>query len=164
MATIYPDNLSKDILDDPLRKGEIKLFEALKKSKLFSTCKIYYSADWINKGTKKDRQRDGECDFIITDKDYGVLFIEVKGGQISKDENNQWYSGNQKIKNPIKQCNKNMYSFMEEYKRRWKSKRLGDNFPSFFHDSFAFFPDVDYKNNQYLGAAYDKNKFGFKRT
>ncbi len=163
MATIYPDNLSKDILDDPLRKGEIKLFEALKKSKLFSTCKIYYSADWINKGTKKDRQRDGECDFIITDKDYGVLFIEVKGGQISKDENNQWYSGNQKIKNPIKQCNKNMYSFMEEYKRRWKSKRLGDNFPSFFHDSFAFFPDVDYKNNQYLGAAYDKNKFGFKK-
>ena len=52
---------------------------------------------------------------------------------------------------------------MEEYKRRWKSKRLGDNFPSFFHDSFAFFPDVDYKNNQYLGAAYDKNKFGFKK-
>ena len=163
MATIYPDNLPKEILDDPLRKGEIKLFEALKNSKLFSTCKIYYSADWINKSIEKDRQRDGECDFIITDKDYGVLFIEVKGGQISKDENNQWYSGNQEIKNPIKQCNKNMYSFMEEYKRRWKNKRLGDNFPSFFHDSFAFFPDVDYKNNQYLGAAYDKSKFGFKK-
>ena len=163
MATIYPDNLPKEILDDPLRKGEIKLFEALKNSKLFSTCKIYYSADWINKGAKKDRQRDGECDFIITDRDYGVLFIEVKGGHISKDENNQWYSGNQEIKNPIKQCNKNMYFFMEEYKRRWKSKRLGDNFPSFFHDSFAFFPDVDSKNNEYLGAAYDKNKFGFKK-
>ena len=63
MATIYPNNLSKEILDDPLRKGEIKLFEALKNSKLFSTCKIYYSADWINKSIEKDRQRDGDYCF-----------------------------------------------------------------------------------------------------
>ncbi len=163
MSTIFPNKLPTEILNDPQRRAEIKLFEALKNSELFSTTKIYYSASWINKGTRKDSQRDGECDFIITDKDYGIIFIEVKGGEISKDENNQWYSGENKIKNPIQQCNKNMYFIMDEYKQRWKDKRLSDNYPSFFYDSYAFFPDVDYKNKEYLGAAYDKSKFGFRK-
>lgn len=162
MSSIYPSELPKEILNDPYRRAEVKLFTALNNSKLFSTTNIYYSASWINKGTNKNRQRDGECDFILTDKDYGIIFIEVKGGEISKDENNQWYSGKKEIKNPIQQCNKNMYFFMDEYKRRWKDKHLNDNYPSFFYDSYAFFPDVNYKNKEYLGAAYDKSKFGFR--
>lgn len=163
MSKIYPESLESSIEKDPKRRGEVALFNAFKFGNFFNTTKIYYSVSWLNKHRKKDLQRDGECDFIVTDEQFGVLFIEVKGGSVRKDENNNWWSGSNKIKNPIRQCNKSMYSIMDEFRARWKMKHGNDDYPRFFYDSFAFFPDVNNDKGGYLGAEYDERKFGFRK-
>ncbi len=163
MSEIFPKELPSVIKKNPLRNAEINLFNGLKDAKLFSTTRIYYSVSWMNKHDNRSRQKDGECDFIITDEIYGIIFIEVKGGEISKNDQNQWFSGDIKIKNPIKQCNKSMYQIMQEFRKRWKEKKSNEDYPKFFYDSFAFFPDVNNENRSYLGIEYDQNKFGFRK-
>ena len=161
MSKIYPESLESSIEKDP--KEEEKLhYLMLSSSVTFLTQQIYYSVSWLNKHRKKTC-RDGECDFIVTDEQFGVLFIEVKGGSVRKDENNNWWSGSNKIKNPIRQCNKSMYSIMDEFRARWKMKHGNDDYPRFFYDSFAFFPDVNNDKGGYLGAEYDERKFGFRK-
>tara|TARA_B100000427_G_scaffold327875_1_gene339636 strand:- start:2099 stop:3733 length:1635 start_codon:yes stop_codon:yes gene_type:complete len=162
MSKIYPNKLPSEIINDPKFNAEVALFNSLKSAKLFSTTRIYHSVDWINKHAKWDIQKDGECDFIITDEKYGIIFIEVKGGNVRKDENNNWWSGKESIKNPFAQCKKSMHRLMEEFTHRWVNKFSTENYPKFFYQYFVFFPNVGCKKNTYLGAAYDKERIGFR--
>ena len=99
MSHIFPNKLSSEIINDRKRNAEVMVFNALKKAKLFSTQRVYYSASWLNTVLSGDAQSDGECDFIITDTDIGIIYIEVKGGHITKDTNNHWFSNGKRIKN-----------------------------------------------------------------
>jgi hypothetical protein len=83
MATCWPRQLPHHIVSDRRRTAEISVFNYLS-NVLEDSWSVYYSRPWWgldNKGS----EIDGEADFIVAHPELGILFIEVKGGQISYD-------------------------------------------------------------------------------
>ena len=75
MAKIYPEI----VYDFHNSLGEFQIFESLKK--LPDDWNIYYSLNW-NSRSKNGRITWGEADFVIFNRQYGMLVIEVKSGGI----------------------------------------------------------------------------------
>ena len=92
MAKVFPQKLPEYILGDPKRRAEVKVYTALKT--LGAKYSVFYSVSWIDK-TYEDEAKDGEADFVIVHPDYGVLFLEVKGGGIEYEaETDYWFTNN----------------------------------------------------------------------
>ena len=77
MAIMYPETIN---LEETISEAEIFVFNELKE-KLDSTWTVFHSVKWISNGMVS--QSEGECDFVLINKDYGILIIEVKGGKVS---------------------------------------------------------------------------------
>jgi hypothetical protein len=107
-ATMWPRELSRQLRRDPLRRAEVKVFDALAET-LPGGWHVFYSRPWLGL-TQTGGERDGECDFVVVHPDRGVLTLEVKGGGIAFDPlKDRWTShdgrGNEwEIKNPITQA------------------------------------------------------------
>lgn len=90
-----------------------------------------------NIGRNKERKLiDAEADFIFVHAEYGLLFVEVKGGDI-RHERGKW-SQNGKLldKSPAEQARHNRYN-IEEY--------VDQNMKSYGNISYSFaacFPNV----------------------
>lgn len=103
MAKLCPEtNLPDDIELKPERDVANLLCDQLP-----ANVKIYHSYPWIN----KDDQviKEGEADFIIIDPRYGILIVEVKGGDVRYDPScDRWYrpNGNHDPKDPYEQASK----------------------------------------------------------
>ena len=162
MSKIFPNKLPKEVLDNPRRKAEVKVFNALKNAEIFSTQKVYYSASWLNTVNKRDAQSDGECDFVITDSDMGIIYIEVKGGIITKDKNNIWYSNGKEIKNPIEQAKKSKHIITNEFIERWNKKYPLKRNPALFRGHFVILPNSSCQLKEDLGLFGNIKQFGFK--
>lgn len=105
---MWPRELSSQLRQDPLRRAEVKVYDALQD--VFSNgWHVFYSRPWLGL-TPTGAERDGECDFVVVHPDRGVLTLEVKGGGISFDPSKErWTSrdgqGNDwEIKNPVMQA------------------------------------------------------------
>jgi hypothetical protein len=159
MSKIFPDVLDSSITSDPRRNGEVYVYNCLKEANLFSTTNIYYSVDWLNKKNARNPSWDGECDFIITDSDLGIIFIEVKAGYISKDSNNSWFSNGKPIKNPITQVKNSKYAVINEFKERWK--KTGKSERNFSYGHFIIFPNSSRDSISDLGIMASKEIFAF---
>ena len=83
MAKIYP-NIVNDFHNS---YGEFQIFESLKK--LPDDWYVYYSLNW-QKRSANGRIVWGEADFVVFNKNYGILVFEVKSGGISFTDG-QWY-------------------------------------------------------------------------
>jgi len=106
MAKVYPERLPENILQDPKRGAERRMYAAL--SKLPDTFDVFYSVAWQARDTRY--VRDGEADFVVLHPDLGLLVIEVKGGSICFDAvTGDWLSGNNVIKDPVAQATNNHY-------------------------------------------------------
>jgi len=162
MSKIFPNKLPKEVLDNPRRKAEVKVFNALKNAEIFSTQKVYYSASWLNTVNEKDAQTDGECDFIITDSDMGIIYIEVKGGIVTKDKNNIWFSNGKEIKNPIEQAKKSKHIITNEFIERWNKKYPLKRNPALFRGHFVILPNSSCQLKEDLGLFGNIKQFGFK--
>ena len=70
----------------------------------------YYSVNFLNKDHK-----DGECDFILIDKNRGITFLEIKGSPFVGAVNGVFYSGKSKTKStdPYDQARKADYQIKE---------------------------------------------------
>lgn len=111
--------------DDTTSDAELLLSEAFEK--LPDSFTVLHAIKWFARtlGTV------GEIDFLIAHPDYGVLVMEVKGGDI-RIENGRWYSGRYEIKDPCEQAERNR-------------RALGDwleNDPRTRGIPFALFPAV----------------------
>ena len=113
MARIFPNQPPQSVLDNPLRSGELKVFLALKS--LPDTYTVFYSTHWQDQNKYKGVQ-EGEADFVIAHAEKGFIFLEVKGGGIRyQHENDQWYSQDRnndyhEIKDPVEQARRNDYN------------------------------------------------------
>lgn len=131
MAKIFPKIIPDYIKDDPLRSSEVHVYEKLKEQ-LSDDFHVFYSSPWL--GLNSDGSEiDGECDFTIAHELCGVLTIEVKGGRIGIDQNNQWWSTDRhdirhKIKNPVEQARRSKFQFIEKFKQH---RDLSDKFIRF---------------------------------
>jgi hypothetical protein len=72
MARLFP-KIDPSEIQNP---GERKVAEALV-SQLPSRIEIFHGFHWMGDG-RKGTVVEGECDFVVLDPEYGLLFVEVK--------------------------------------------------------------------------------------
>lgn len=158
---IIPSSLDPNERENPKSRAEIRLYDAFSQH-LSSDFIVYYSMWWFNTLEPNIRQQDGEADFIILHKDLGVIFIEVKGGLITRNKDGRWFSNQHQIKDPIMQSRNCLYQFRRKFQKRY-TERFGKRnliSPHFAH--FAFFPDSFKPLDQDLGEGLEIDQFGFQ--
>lgn len=121
MAKMWPRELPFDVLGNPFRNAEIKVFRKIGEE-LGDGIVAFYSRPWL--GLKPNGEEiDGECDFVIADPESGVLVIEVKGGAIEYDpEHGSWTSTDRmgfrhKIKNPVDQARTSKHQLLDKLRK-----------------------------------------------
>lgn len=124
--------MPEEILNDPLRSSEVQVYTALK-GQLDSDYHVYYSSPWL--GTRPDGSEiDGEADFLVAHPVKGLLAIEVKGGRVAIDNNDQWTSTDRhgfkrKVKNPVKQALSSKYQILKKLNKspHWTQRYINAN-------------------------------------
>lgn len=95
----------------PKQASEVPLFEAL--HDLPDEWRVYGSVIW--QSLRDGREGDGEVDFVLCHRAYGLLVVEVKGGEIYV-ENGSWFRktgrGPKSITNPFQQITTNKYALL----------------------------------------------------
>ena len=117
MAKMIPSEL-KD--RDYISNGEKEVFDILKDG-LSDEWVVIYSLRWATDSDIFIGRSNGESDFILIHKDYGIMILEIKGG-IVRCINGEWSSvsdGNIKrsIKDPEKQANEAKFSLISRLKK-----------------------------------------------
>lgn len=169
MAKIYPtftDDFHSSL-------GEYKIFNSLKK--LPDDWYVLYSLNWNNK-LENGKVQWGEADFVILNRIYGLLVIEVKSGCIEYKEG-IWYQTRldnfekNQMKNPFKQADKSKYKFISlldnvlfDNKKCYVDKAVwfpsikdidSDNLPPEYDERIVLTEDALDNPLQYIIRAYD---------
>lgn len=116
MARCYPNALPESVLQDPARVAEVKVYNAL--ASLPDPYHVFYSVRWLVRDRR--RARDGEADFVVAHPDFGLLVIEVKGGNIAFDSaSGRWTSTSRHgnvytIKDPVEQARANKHALLSK--------------------------------------------------
>lgn len=152
MAQMYPSELPAYVLNNPKLSSEVRVYERIRDN-LSGAYQCYYSRSW-HEADDYGAEFDGESDFIIAHADFGVLFLEVKGGRVScRESDGQWLTTDRdgfkfRIKNPISQARSSKYHFL---KRLNDSRALGGRFirarhgailPGSIRPAYALAPDA----------------------
>ena len=120
---IFPPAFPKEWVDDPLRRAELRVFERLRDQLTDFT--VFYNCNWFDTSSRANRT-DGEADFIVAHPKWGFIVLEVKGGQISRDERTRiWRSRDRRgqsfeIKNPVEQARTSKYVILNKVRDLWK--------------------------------------------
>lgn len=147
MAKIYPtftDDFHSSL-------GEYKIFNALKK--LPDDWIILYSLNWNNR-LKSGKVQWGEADFVILNRIYGILVIEVKSGGIEY-KNGIWTQTRldnlekNQMKDPFKQADKSKYKFISLLDNVLKNNK------KCYVDKAVWFPSVKVIESDNLPPEYD---------
>ena len=140
MAKMFPEWISESQRKtNPKFRAEFKVYDALTHC-LPENWYVFYSRTW-SWVEDSSRVRVREADFIIAHPQYGILIMEIKGGQISV-ENGQWIStdkyGDRWEINPYNQV---------AIATRSLERRLSDEernpFKGYRFSTAVCFPDVD---------------------
>lgn len=121
MARIWPNSLPGYILSDSKRSAEINVFNKLAIC-LDESWTVYYSRPWWGLNPR-GAEIDGEADFIVAHPEEGILFLEVKGGQISyQPDTEQWTSTDRmgithKIKDPVLQASSCKHQYLRKFRK-----------------------------------------------
>jgi hypothetical protein len=118
MAKIYPETLTNDVRNDPAKRAEIKLYDLLAQQ-LGNEWVVFYHVAWLGRAKAVGAPRDGETDFIVAHPKFGILLIEVKGGEISYNgAQRQWLSrdrsGNEYEIDPFGQVMRCKYALLNK--------------------------------------------------
>jgi len=152
---MHPALLPSKVRNNPKRRAECVVFDSLYEFLNDEKFHVFYSKEWLNRQFNDPEQEDGECDFIVAHPEMGILFIEVKGGEIRRESNNTWYSGNYKIKDPVKQARTSKHFIRQALRERW-----GSSMPFIKMVHCVLFPNSS-NRSRYLGEGYPLEIFGF---
>ncbi len=105
---------------------------------------IVFSLPWIRVGPY-GQPRDGETDFVVFNRERGILTIEVKGGGVEVTPDRTWTSidrdGNRhRIKDPFEQAKTEKYALIEYLSEQPQWQRMNLR-PTLGHA--VLFPDLD---------------------
>jgi hypothetical protein len=131
---------------DTQSQAELRLFDAWDRQ-LPDEYVVFHSVWWQVRDTQSGA-RDGEADFLLAHPDFGILIVEVKGGHIRYDGlNDQWYSNQNRIKDPFKQGREAKYSLLAKLKELpyWRERWINVGYA-------VAFPDVAVKGDLRLDA------------
>lgn len=119
MATMIPDVAPDQIVHGSERDVYIALRDQLPDS-----YRVVHSLPWLR--PERDAidapLREGEADFVIFHPDYGLLVLEVKGGEEMFARGHHWFrklsKGERKITNPFEQARRNMHALTDAVEER----------------------------------------------
>jgi len=163
MANCIPVAIPNWVLQDERRSAEIKVFEKSSKE-LSDDWHVFYSRPWWGLN-ERGGEKDGEADFVLAHPELGILFLEVKGGQITYDEKqDQWASTDRHgithnfRKSPVQQAVACKHELMKKFQKskKWPSKRV------LAHHGVIFVDTVE-PEMKILGG-YEKEIFCFARA
>ena len=102
---------------------------------------VFHSFNWLARDRRGTIQ-EGECDFVLLDRQRGVLFVEVKGGSLVFD-GREWVRevrGEMRLlnKDPFAQATRCMHDIIELVKRQFRTP--GGELP-FTYGAAVAFPD-----------------------
>ncbi len=128
---MWPRKIPFDVKENILRKTECDVYSRLE-SVLDDSFTVFYSRPWLGL-TPSGEEIDGECDFVVAHREYGIIALEVKGGAITYDpETESWKSQDRwgfhhSIKNPVKQARDSKYHILDKLKKypHWHQRRIG---------------------------------------
>lgn len=139
MARMFPERFPQHAADDPTRRAEVRVFEALAAS-LSDRFHVFYAVAWLDRG-QSGSYEDGEADFVVAHPDLGLVVLEVKGGGIERDGfSGQWSSRDREgelhaIKDPIAQARRSQHVLLRKLRDqrsmagRWIEATHGAVFP-----------------------------------
>ena len=141
MAKMWPNEIPAWVAANERRSAEIRVYEKLREE-LNDDWEVFYSRPWWGIG-RQGEEVDGEADFILVHPREGLLFIEVKGGQIEYDPiKEQWsttdrFGGRYRIKNPVEQAKTCRYRFSERLRNspNWPKQRVKFRYGVIFTDT-----------------------------
>lgn len=122
MARMYPETLPEHVLKNPKLSSEIRVYNTIR-DRLPAGYRCYYSRSW-HAADGDGGEFDGEADFIVSHRENGLLFLEVKGGRVScRESDNQWLTTDRddftfKITSPVTQAMKSKHHFLRRLKDR----------------------------------------------
>lgn len=131
---------------DTPSQAERRLFAAFE-AQLSNEYIVFHSVSWQLRDPSTG-VKDGETDFLVIHPGFGMLIVEVKGGHIRyDDQQDQWYSYNEPIKDPFKQGRTNKYSLLQKLSElpAWRNRWITIGY-------VAAFPDVAVKGDLRLDA------------
>jgi len=118
MALMYPAPIESDTRSE----AERFLYRSFK-DQLSDDYRVFHSVRWnMREPSRQHPQANGEADFLIAHREFGILILEVKGGGIRFD-NTGWYtkrrdSGKEEKlkKDPFEQAKTNLYALRDHLK------------------------------------------------
>lgn len=117
MAAMFPPSLTPEVLADPGLHAERLVYQALKEGLGPDVC-VFFRVAWIARRCE-GRARDGQIDFVIADPRHGLLCLEVKGGEVSRDGATGFWSSRDRagkrhrIRNPAEQACEAKYALID---------------------------------------------------
>lgn len=135
MARMIPSEYSD------LNNSEAEKHLYYKLSKVFDDSWVIFHSYSLECRNKENKIIDAELDFLLLHQDYGILILEVKGGQI-KCENGVWHQNDHIIKDPYDQARSNKYLIINYLK-----KILNANPPVAIAHAVCFPDDYDISNH-----------------
>jgi hypothetical protein len=148
MAQMWPHPLRDWMRNDRKRRAEIRVYDKLAEV-LPDPWLVHYDSPF-HKVDPRGREHDGQSDFIVMHPEYGILFIEVKGGGVEYDPHRQWTSTDAHgfrffINDPVLQAQRALYEFRErlESSSDWPANRDGRYLFRTYLRKGVIFPDCD---------------------
>ena len=141
MARLFPEWINDEQRNaNPKFRAEFKVYDALARS-LSDEWYVFCNRTWTWVENQSHRLRTREVDFLIAHPRYGVLILEVKGGEI-KVEQGRWVSkdryGQEWEINPYDQV-----SIAATALERWLNEEHDNVFRNYRFSTGVCFPDVD---------------------
>lgn len=126
---------------------------------------IFHSYCWLRSmpGYKKDVLKEGEADFILLHRKWGLLILEVKGGDVRYDtEAGRWIQNMHFMKDPFAQARANMHALKKQIVERcdFIGKTLGGEMPCPYGYAVVF-PDCNFSGTLPAGV-HESIIFGAK--
>ena len=153
MARLIPEISIDEIENKPERDVARALIEQLP-----NQVTVYHSYPWLrpdrNDRTNKVTLRQGEADFLVLWPEFGLLVLEVKGGEIVYEpESRRWArrlpnADERDIKDPFEQASRSMHVLVDAISERVYGGRV----PDFAYGYAVVFPDCRYGGNPPPGA------------
>ena len=133
---------------DPARLehgSEVPVYMALR-DQLPADFTVLHSYPWLRPWRDRGALAEGEIDFVVLHRRYGLLALEVKGGQGIRHDGQKWYRnsfhGPREFRDPFDQARRNMHALLEIVEQRSGSRVSKHDLA---YGYAVVFPHVDYE-------------------
>ena len=128
-------------------ESEAPVYVALR-DQLSDDFTVLHSYPWLRPWRDEGALAEGETDFVVLHRRYGLLVLEVKGGRGIWHDGRKWYRdsgrGPREFQDPFDQARRNMHALLEIVEERSDGYVTGDDF---VYGYAVVFPHVDYEGD-----------------